>query len=572
MEWSAKRRGLSAGNRHEGNKAPRLLLAGILLVFPLAGCTSSHYLKSADQASYGVIREKSSQVSNMDPDFSIEATNVLEFTSLPLLAKGADFLGPDGALEAGARILSLEEALKIAVNRSRTYQSRKETLYLAALALTLARHEFTPIFSAGAKSTYTAKAVETPALSDNFAEQRDVTTKASIGGDWLIRDLGRISTAFTTDFIRFVSGDPRLLSSSKLSATFVSPLLRDAGFKRDMETLTQAERDLLYELRDFTLFRKAFSIKIATAYYEVLSNRDAVRNSYLSLQSSRRNAERTRALSREGRVAGTDLGRQEQQELSSESTWINSVRNYKQSLDDFKLLLGLKVDTHLVLDEQELALLRIHHPTLGAEDSTRLALATRLDLMNIRDQLEDAERQVALARDGLKADATLSLEASLGSAEKGRLTLPDPRRYAWSAGLDVDPGLDRTAERNAYRTALIARNKAARTLEEKDEQIKLEVRESWRTLDQAKRSFEISDIGVRLAERRVEEQGLLSEWGRSKAQDQVDAQNALTESRNQRTRALVTHTIARLQFWNNMGILFIKENGKWKDLQDAETH
>jgi hypothetical protein len=69
----------------------------------------------------------------------------------------------------------------------------------------------------------------------------------------------------------------------------------------------------------------------------------------------------------------------------------------------------------------------------------------------------------------------------------------------------------------------------------------------------------------------VEEQSLLSEVGRSRAQDQVDAQNALIDSKNQRTQALVTHTIARLQFWNNMGILYIKDNGQWEEVQDAKT-
>jgi hypothetical protein len=33
----------------------------------------------------------------------------------------------------------------------------------------------------------------------------------------------------------------------------------------------------------------------------------------------------------------------------------------------------------------------------------------------------------------------------------------------------------------------------------------------------------------------------------------------------------VTHTIARLQFWNNMGILYIKDNGQWEDLKDVKT-
>jgi hypothetical protein len=65
----------------------------------------------------------------------------------------------------------------------------------------------------------------------------------------------------------------------------------------------------------------------------------------------------------------------------------------------------------------------------------------------------------------------------------------------------------------------------------------------------------------------VEEQNLLAELGRAKAQDQVDAQNDLITSKNQLTQALVAHTIARLQFWNNMGILYIKDSGQWEDVE-----
>jgi len=544
---------------------------GLLLAVVATGCTANHYRKSADKAAYAAIRQKSSSVKNMDSSFTIEQTNDIYLGNLPAVTNVVDYLGKDGESERGARILRLEVALDIAIHHSRSYQSRKEQLYLSALSLTLARHQFTPLFSAGGNGTYSAVATETPALSDHFVEERSVSASGSVGADWLIRDVGKITTAFTADFLRFVTGDPRLATSSKLSATFVRPLWQDAGFKRDMENLTQAERNLLYDLRDFTQFRKDFSVKIASAYYNVLGNRDAVRNSYLNLQSSHRNADRTRALAQEGRVAGTDLGRQEQQELSAESSWINAVVNYKQALDNFKIQLGLKVDANLVLDDNELEALQIHHPDISVDDSIKLAMGSRLDYMTIKDRLDDAERKVKVAQNFLKPSVDLFANASLDSDPNRNWTLPDPQRYSWSAGLDIDPGLDRTSERNSYRGALIARNSAARTLEEQEDQIKLQVRDSWRTLDQAKRSYEISEIGVRLAERRVEEQSLLAEWGRSKAQDQVDAQNALIDSKNQRTQALVTHTIARLQFWNNMGILYIEDNGQWEEVQDAKT-
>jgi hypothetical protein len=30
----------------------------------------------------------------------------------------------------------------------------------------------------------------------------------------------------------------------------------------------------------------------------------------------------------------------------------------------------------------------------------------------------------------------------------------------------------------------------------------------------------------------------------------------------------VTHTIARLQFWDNMGILYINANGRWEEVRN----
>ena len=541
-------------------------LCALMLVI-LTGCTTSHYRKSADRDIYRIIGQRTPEVPNMDSNFTIEQTNTVSLEGLPVVTNVEEFLGADGDAEQGAYILSLEEALDIAVHRSRAYQTRKEQLYLTALSLTLARHAFTPIFSAGAQGDYSAD------MTDKMAETHTTRGNGSVAVDWLVRDLGRLSVAFTTDFLRFLSGDPRTVASSQVGATFTRPLLKNAGYKQDKENLTQAERNLLYQLRDFTQFRKDFTVQIATAYYGVLGIRDAIRNNYLNLQSSRKNAERTRALSEEGRVTTADLGRLQQQELSAESSWINSIRNYKQSLDNFKIQLGLNVETNIVLDDQELEALQIQHPDISVDDSIKVALTGRLDYANAKDRYEDAERQVELAADRLKPrlDFSASATALSDPAQNNRFSLPELDRYRWNAGLSLDPGLDRTAERNSYRSALISRDQAYRNVEQQEDQIKLQVRDSWRTLDQAKRSYEISDIGVKLAERRVEEQNLLAELGRARALDQVDAQNAYLDSKNQRTQALVTHTIARLQFWNNMGILYIKDNGEWEEIEDAKV-
>jgi outer membrane protein TolC len=225
-----------------------------------------------------------------------------------------------------------------------------------------------------------------------------------------------------------------------------------------------------------------------------------------------------------------------------------------------------------VLDDQDLEQLKIIHPEINVEDSIKVALATRLDYQNLRNQYEDAGRKIGVAADALKAQVDLVASAGIDSQQEGaaRFPVPDVGRYNWSAGLNINLPLERKAERNAYRGSLISYEQARRAFELRADEIKLQVRDSWRALDQAKRNFEISEIGVRLAERRVEEQNLLADLGRAKAQDQVDAQNDLVNSKNQRTQALVAHTIARLQFWNNLGILYIKDNGQWEEMTNAK--
>src|SRR5204863_3789001 len=196
-----------------------------------------------------------------------------------------------------------------------------------------------------------------PNNSTNLIPEFNLVGEQSVSGDSriavskLLRFGTRLTAAFTTDFFRFLTGDPRTMTSSQLGAALVQPLWRGAGYRVTMENLTQSERNLLYALRDFTLFRKRFSVDVATSYYGALQNRDAVRNSYLNLQNSRKNAERTRALAKEGRVAQADLGRLEQQELSAESAWISAVRAYKQGLDNFKIQLGLTTDANIVIDD-----------------------------------------------------------------------------------------------------------------------------------------------------------------------------------------------------------------------------
>lgn len=604
--------------------AVRLVCAGtfILTVVVFAGCSTTHYKESADREAYALIDEKRPEVFGMVDKFSIEQDPFPELATLPVNTAAYEYLGEEEAQRhLESHLLTLERALEIAVFHSRDYQNRKESLYLEALNLSLDRHRFTPIFSgliSGDIAHSTIDEVrpntlglflqEAPEIARglerltgtpgtllqqyadvvssaaavtganttrvDIVDQRSASARTSIGIDTLLKSGGRLALNLTSNFFRFLAGDPSGAASSVLSATFTQPLLGGRGRAIGAETLTQGERSLLYELRSFTRFRKTFAVNIATQYYGILRSLDSARNNYANLQSFEFNLERERALADEGQSTLADVGRQEQGTLNGQSAWVSSVRQYNQRLDNFKILLGFSTDTDVVLDIAELVLLTergIIHPNLSAEEAIELALVTRLDLYTEKDRVEDSWRRVNVAADALKPGLDLVLAGSLSSKPGNRFLSPDFERTNFSGGFDLDLPLDRKAERNNYLAALISHERSVRDAALFEDNVKLDVRDAWRSLDQAKSIYEIRQIALGLNERRVEEQNLRKEIGQGNVLNQVDAQNDLTSSRNDLTGQLIAHTIARLEFWRDIGILFIQENGQWEEIVDVES-
>lgn len=588
----------------------------ILTGLAVAGCATGSRERT-DKEVYKIIEEKSADVPGAEPGFTLgEADAPLDLEGLPKLTETDSGLGNAVTETAGIPIVSLEDAIMLAVQRNRSYQNSKENLYLQVLSLTLDRHRYTPIFSGSLETALRGNASEVTEASlfpetmggigaiigeleqltgsqndllrayanlfeeagdlagldessTRIVKERRVTGDASIGVDRLMRGGGRIAASLTTSFLRFLTGNPREASGSVLGLAFTQPLLEGAGSAVAAERLTQSERSALYALREFTHYRKEFTVNVCAAYYNVLKQRDVVRNTWTSLQNFMLNVERERAFAQEGLRTQAELGRMVQFQLNNENEYVNAARRYQEDLDEFKILLGLSTDTPLVLDNRELERLReqgLDHPEVNLEEAIEVALASRLDLYNEKDRVVDAERRVHVAANALKPGLDIIAGAQVASLGENNPAKFNFNRTEWNIGLDVDPPLDKKAEHNAYRSALIDLERARREGSLAEDTIKLEVRAAWRNLEQARRNYEVALESVKLSERRVDEQKLLSELGLSTAQDQVDAQDDLIQSQNSLTSALITHTLARLNFWRDVGILYIARDGLWKEV------
>ena len=323
-------------------------------------------------------------------------------------------------------------------------------------------------------------------------------------------------------------------------------------------------------MREYTRFRQEFIVQVVSEYYSVLQNKDVARNEWKSYQSFLGNLDRERALAREGRRTQSDVGRLEQAALNSRRSWVASVQRYESSLDRFKITLGLPTRVNVVLDDTDLVQLRelgIEHPALTADDAVQVALAARLDLMTEADRVADAERRVTVAANGLKPDLDIVASAQVDSDPDGNAFDLDFDDAILDAGFAIDLPLDRKAERNAYRAALIGQERARRAHTLSADTVVLEVRNASRALEEARLSYEIALTSVDVNRRRLEEQELRADVGRGTTIDLVDAQNDLTDAQNGLTAALIQHTLARLAYWRDMGILYIGRGGNWEPLE-----
>ena len=555
-------------------KLRKLLILQIFMC-ALAACTVASYQRSADEESYQVIAEKAGLVPGVSNQVVIDEDKLVDLSGFAINSDSFDFLDNEADSEVDARIVSLNDALNLAFQHSKDFQTQKERLYLEALALTFDRYRYVPTFSAAAGGDYRWDSQDKfvqdmQALTgiENINTSESTFSNTSLGARYLLKSGGAVALNLTNNFTRFLTGDISEIGTGALIGSFTQPLLRGFGSDIETEALLQAERDLLYRLRDFTRFRKNFAVRVASDYYSVLLNRETSRNYYAGLLATNLSLEREQAFQAEGLTTLLQVGRLEQSSLQADLRWTSSITRYKRSLDNFKILIGLNADDNIMLGDEEMVLITetgMDSPDISLEQATEMAIQTRLDLYTWLDRVQDSARRIELAANSLSPALDLSLVASVQNSTTQNLGELDFENTVYTAGLDLDLPLDTKLERNNYRRSLIDYDAATRDYLLALDDIKLDVLDTWRRMNEARKSYDINVTSVEINERRVEEAELRAELGLGDIQDTVDSQNDLTAARTERVSSLIEHNISKLEFWRDVGLLYVDDNGQWEE-------
>jgi outer membrane protein TolC len=508
--------------------------------------------------------------------------------------------GGTNALEIG-----LVDAVRIAAFNSREYRSRKEALFRSALGMDLEDDVFRSIFSGrlGSSMNISRDENERNALENHAVSHNE---SATFGISRRFRNGVRLTGSIMANLAGMLTGDTKTAWGSSADLSVSIPLLRGSGELVNGESLTQAQRSFIYEVRSFEQYKRAFICQIESAYLALVLAKRRQQNQDEAFRRVIRSTRRSYRMAEASRMSQSQFEQAHQSELASKASWIASCQSYETTKDSFKMTLGLPPDARIEPREEDLVELERHvgrfarleagEYDMGGDDEGRIVLdapdsvddgdlkartdraigiafSNRLDFVSCRDRVEDAQRKLLIAEDALRAEVTLGASISnvadpatpgmrRSGAPHGRL---HPREWSSNPLLTVDLPVERRRERNAYRNALMAVESAVREYQLEEDTLKNTIRADMRSMSQTKDNLQIQYMAMNLAERRVRNQEILLQAGRADMTVMLEAQDSLVQAKNSLYSAMISYKNQELALQRDLGLLEVSVNGTWKE-------
>ena len=374
-----------------------LLVCGVVLLLFVTGCSRSSYRHWADRDAYRLIDSRQSNPQWKIPNRTVEPdsrsrladANDPDCEPLPpddpaaacYMRKPHNSRRPvrywdqrgqqnaidDGSWESalpydqsGAVKLDKQLAVDLALTHNREFQTRVEQLYVSALVLSQNRFEFDLNWFGGSDGSFFAS-------GDGADAVRNLNESNNLGFTKNFASGGQFATELVNSLTWQLGGNGNSnFAAGNLLFSLTQPLLRGAFRHVRTESLTQAERDLLYEVRDFARFRREFYFDIVSQYLDLLNQTQAVRNEEDNLLNLELQLEEHTVLLERDLVSTVRVDQVFQNFQSGRLALINSQQSLQTSLDQFKFLLGLPARIKITFDESLLEPFQLNSANLVA--------------------------------------------------------------------------------------------------------------------------------------------------------------------------------------------------------------
>ncbi|MGY8767034.1 MAG: TolC family protein [Pirellulales bacterium] len=277
--------------------------------------------------------------------------------------------------EDGTLTLDSDSVVELARLHSPDYQTEMEDLYFSALDVSFQRFRFDTQFYGGYETIYTA---DGRLRAGDSSSELDASTRG-IQMKKLSATGGELVVGLANSLVWQFSGSNSQSVNTLLDFSLVQPLLRNGGRVQVLERLTQAERDLLANVRQLERFNRAFYLEIvagrsagpgvsrsagfpgigasgafnAGGFMGLLQREQNIRNQESNIAALRSSLSQLEAFFEAGRIDSFQVELTRQSLFRDQSSLLTAKTSFQDSLDLYKIDLGLPPELEITLNRDD---------------------------------------------------------------------------------------------------------------------------------------------------------------------------------------------------------------------------
>ena len=474
----------------------------------------------------------------------------------------------DPAMPAGTPV-SIEEAVRMALENNLGIQIEKLNPQIQVLGVTQARAVYTPFLLTGLSrgsstsppTDFTTSGSQEISTSASFGSNGGVQQQLKWGGNYsVVFDGSRASTnAIDSTF------NPRL--DSGLDASFNQPLLRDFKIDANRQRVLLAKNQL--QAADLQLQQRLTQTgrSVRAAYYALVGAIAGLEVAQESLNLSRTSLKNNQTRVEVGTMAPIDIVTAEAEVASNEENVIIQQGRIESAQDQLRTLIKNPSQpdfwsARFSPSEQPVLTARV----IDIDGAIKNALATRTDLLSFKKQMESTDISLRYAANqklpAIDLNARYGLAGRAGTKFSQDPTIPPTIRSfsgalrdvfanefkTWSFSLDVTYPIGTSPADAAYAQAKLQQQQEHTSLASLEMQVTTAVREAGRQVNTNLKRVEATRKARDLAQQRLDAENKRFTDGLSSTFELLQAQRDLSRAKQSELNATIDYNLSLIDF------------------------
>ncbi len=274
---------------------------------------------------------------------------------------------------------------------------------------------------------------------------------------------------------------------TRVGISITQPLLRGYGKEVNLDSIRSAEFSLLSADRILYQTQVNTVLETVSAYYGAIKEKQNITIYETMIKRLKGHAEVARAKEQVGLATPMDTFRAEIRLKDAEDLLTRSREAFKNELDRLKTILSLPLEIELeIVDPEEVDIVE-----MVLENSIHTALKNRVEIEQTKAEIKETERRVQILKNKTLPELNLVIDyEQFGSSDsfKQSTSLDENR---WGISIQSTTDLFRTSEKASYRQGLLDLQTLRLQFEEKQDEIKRQVRSQLTTFREADKRINI---------------------------------------------------------------------------------